>query len=136
MRKSLFDFSLFTLSLLILLGCAESFEERCQREAREYTEQHCPRMVDKSMRLDSMVYEQEPQGFAYYYSIIGEMDNEDLITPQVMAEYQEQMLEKLRQDINLKRYKEHGFTFSYRYFSGSTGENLLDVSFGPEDYGE
>ena len=47
-----------TLLLGALLGfCAchfESFDERCAREAREYTEKQCPRRMDQYTLMDSL----------------------------------------------------------------------------------
>ena len=50
-----------TLLLGTLLGvCAchfESFDERCAREAREYTEKQCPRRMDQYTLMDSLTYD-------------------------------------------------------------------------------
>ena len=42
MRKLLF----LLIVAMTAVGCTESFEDRCRREAKEYSERECPRMVD------------------------------------------------------------------------------------------
>jgi ADP-ribose pyrophosphatase YjhB (NUDIX family) len=125
------------ISLMWLIGlvsCTESFEERCRREAREYTEQQCPRLVDRYICLDSMTYEDAPQGFTYHHTVMGELDNDSLLTPEILSAFHETLLENIRNDINLKRCKDRGFTFTYRYTSASTGKLFTEASIGPEDY--
>ena len=132
--KSNLYFSLFALSLFTLVACTESFEDRCRREAREYTERQCPRLIDQYIIMDSMTYEDEPQGFTYHQTVQGELDNDSLLTPEAISTFQEELLARIRKDINLRRYKERGFTFTYRYTSASTGKLFTEVSFGPEEY--
>ncbi len=120
--------------LISLSSCTESFEDRCRREAREYTERQCPRLVDKCIVMDSMTYEDEPQGFTYHQTVQGELDDKELLTPDALSAFQEELLNRIRKDISLRRYKDRGFTFTYRYTSASTGDIFTEVSFGPEDY--
>ena len=37
---------------MLLTSCQESLEDRCAREAKEFTEKNCPRAVDKEIVLD------------------------------------------------------------------------------------
>ena len=122
------------IGLISLISCTESFEDRCRREAREYTARQCPRLVDTYIVLDSMVFDESPIGFSYYYTVQGDLDNPDLLTDELMAEFKEAVLASLRKDISLKNFKERGFVFSYHYFSASTGELFTEVSFKPEEY--
>ena len=132
--KSFFRYSLFTLSFFALVACTESFEDRCRREAREFTEKQCPRAVDKFILLDSMTFTEDPVGFAYHYRVSGELDNPDLLTDAQMEQFRQQLLKNVRTDISLKQYKEKGFTFGYYYTSASTGKPFTQAVFGPEDY--
>ena len=134
MRKSFLCFSLFTLSLLAFHACTESFEDRCRREAKEYTERMCPRVIAEYTMIDSMVFVEDPIGFTYYYNISGTLDDPELLTDDVIEEFRSELLRNLRQDISLKRYKERGLTFTYKYFSASTRKLFTEASFGPEDY--
>jgi len=117
-----------------LSSCTESFSDRCRREAKEYSERECPRMVEQFIRMDSMTYVEEPQGFTYYYSVVGELDNPELLTPEAIEAFRTQLLESIRNDLHMKRYKDKGFVLTYQYISDSTGKDFIKVSFGPEDY--
>ena len=132
--KSNLYFSLFTLSLFTLVACTESFEDRCRREAREYTERQCPRLVDKNICLDSMTYEEAPQGFVYHHTVMGELDNDSLLTPEALSQFRDKLVQQISNDISLKRCKDRGFTFTYRYTSASTGNLFTEAAIGPEDY--
>ena len=81
-----------------------------------------------------MVFDEDPIGFSYYYTVQGELDNPELLTDELMATYKETILASLRNDISLRTFKERGFVFSYRYFSASTGELFTEASFTPEEY--
>lgn len=119
---------------MIVSACTESFEDRCRREAREYTERMCPRTMTPGMTMDSMTFVSDPVGFNYCYTIDGDLDNPELLTEEVLTTFHEELLTNLRQDISLKRYKERDFTFTYTYFSRSTGEKVTEAVITPDMY--
>ena len=119
-----------------VVACTERFEDRCRREAKEYTEKQCPRLIDKDacIIMDSMTFATEPIGFTYHYHVQGQLDNPELLTPETMENFRENLLNNVRKDISLKTYKEKGFTFTYRYLSASTGDVFTESVITPEDY--
>ena len=42
---------------LVVTACQETLEERCEREAKEYTEKHCPTPIAKDIVMDSMTFD-------------------------------------------------------------------------------
>lgn len=138
MRKyiSTIPYVLFGLMALVAFAssCTESFEERCRRETREFNEKQCPRKLDEYVTIDSMAYVEQPQGFVYYYTLSDEGIKEGYMTDEIKEQFIDQMRQKVRSDINMKTYKEKGFTFTYIYRSRAQGTLLFDASFGPEDY--
>lgn len=135
MRKELFFFLSVVLVLLVTVAaCTESFSERCRREAKEFTLKQCPRLLSEAIILDSMVYTDEPEGFIYYHTVQGVLDNDSLLTEDRLQDFREQLLNGLRNDLNLRRYKERGFTFTYSYQSASKHALFTSATFGPEDY--
>ena len=136
MRHFLHLFPALLLMAALGVACTESFEHRCQREAREFTEKQCPRLIDKEacIVMDSMTFGTAPLGFTYYYHVQGKLDNPDLLSEETLLNFRENLLANVRQDISLKPYKEKGFTFTYRYLSGSTGHLFTEAVIGPEDY--
>lgn len=134
-HSNIVHYSLFLLfSALAVMGCTESFEDRCRREAREFTERQCPRLVDKYIIIDSMTYVAEPAGFTYHYRVQGELDNPEILTEEALNVFTSSLLDQVRKDISLKPYKERGFHFTYRYISSATGKLFTEAEFGPEDY--
>lgn len=127
-------FPIIAIGILFLSACTESFEDRCRREAREFTQKQCPRLVEEHIIMDSMTYVESPQGFIYHYRVTGALDNPELLTADALEPIVENMRQHLRQDLSLRAYKERGLTFTYRYLSTSTGEPFVNATFGPEDY--
>ena len=122
------------LALSLLTACTESFEDRCRREAREYTEKQCPRAIDPCTTLDSMTFSEQPVGFNYYYSVHGALDSDERMDSASIQDYHDMLRSNVRKDIGLKTYKDKGFTFSYHYVSASTRKLYFVASFGPDDY--
>ena len=81
-----------------------------------------------------MAFSAEPVGLVYYYTVLGDLDNEELLTPDVVEDFRTRLLNNIRNDINLRRDKEEGFTFTYHYTSEKTGKPFIEASFGPEEY--
>lgn len=134
MKRTLLFPMIVLASLWLLAACTESFEDRCRREAREYTERMCPRVIAEYTMIDSMVFVEQPIGFTYYYNVSGPLDDPELMTDEVIEEFRSELLRNLRRDINLKRYKERGLTFTYIYVSATTHEHLAEATLGPKDY--
>ena len=123
------------LAMSTLTSCRESFEERCQREAREHTEKYCPQVVDLYQTLDSMTYSQQPQGFTYHYSMSGLMDNDSIYQDEnALFEIKQTMLEGLKTSIPMRQYMERDMTFTYHYVSATTGQKYTTIVLTPEDY--
>ena len=126
--------ALVALAAVVAVSCTESFADRCRREAKEHTERECPRLEHQFVIMDSMTYNDEPQGFTYHYRLTGDFDQPELLTPEILSAFTEQMQQALRENLTLRAYKERDFTFTYRYLSDRTDSLVLEASFGPEDY--
>ena len=128
-----------TLLLGALLGfCAchfESFDERCAREAREYTEKQCPRRMDQYTLMDSLTYDGHSRTLNYNYTLEGFLDNDTVMSAQACESFKDVLRKNVVNSVDLKPYKEKGISFSYRYYSKATGKTRLQVRFTPEDYG-
>lgn len=126
------------ISLIIpflLSACAfENFDKRSEREAREFTEKQCPRKVDKFTTLDSMIYDIESKTLAYHYTLSGDLDNDTIFTPGIWNDFKTILQEELTNSVELKRYKEHNVSFSYRYYSEATHKLKYEVTFTTNDY--
>lgn len=120
---------------LLLSGCNfESFDKRCQREAKEYTEQQCPRRLDPCTVLDSMKYDINTRTLQYFYTLEGMLDSTNVLTDQVVAGFRKQLKDDIINSVQLRKYKEEGINFDYIYLSRSTGKTTLKLKFTPKDY--
>ena len=110
-----------TLLLGALLGfCAchfESFDERCAREAREYTEKQCPRRMDQYTLMDSLTYDDHSRTLNYYYTLEGVLDNDTVMNAQSCESLKDLLRKNVVNSVDLKSYKEKGISFSYYYYS-------------------
>ena len=57
--------------MMLLTACQESLEDRCAREAKEYTRKNCPAKMDNNSILDSLTFERETHTLHYYYRLTG-----------------------------------------------------------------
>ena len=97
-------FAYLILFSAFLFSCQESLEDRCMREAKEFTEKYCPSPIAKDIMQDSMVFDKSTHTLAYYYSLSGQLDNEELMND-MRDTYSEQLLTQVRNATSLKTYK-------------------------------
>ena len=120
--------------LLSLSACRNSLEDRAAQECKEYTEKKCPTPVVNDTRMDSMVFEPSTRTIHYYYSLVGNADNEQVINSK-KSELRKALSDALKADTGTKGYKDAGFNFRYTYRSGnSPSKVLLDEKYTEKDY--
>ena len=120
------------MSIILLTACQESLEDRCAREAKEFTEKNCPRAVDKEIILDSMTFEKQTHTISYLYTLTGTLDNPLRIDS---AKFRELLLIEVKNSTNLKLYKDAGYSFRYAYYSEKEkGTQLFEATFRQSDY--
>ena len=107
---------------MLLISCQESLEDRCAREAKEFTEKNCPRAVDKEIVLDSMTFEKATHTISYLYTLNGTLDDPQRIDS---THFRELLLMEVKNSTNLKLYKDEGYAFRYAYYSQSIPLRLL-----------
>ena len=128
MRKCLF----LIVAALLTTACQETLEQRCAREAREYSEKHCPAPIAKGVTIDSMRFDMATHTLTYSYSLQGVLDDTAVIrrndpTPQ--------MLQQLRNATSMKPYRDAGYNFRYTYYSTrNKGAKLFEATFQEKDY--
>lgn len=128
MRLTIFIIPVLTS---FFLSCQENFDKRLQREAHEFTENHCPQEPEPGSRLDSTTYNPQTHTYALWYSL--SLENENALrgnTPLLRR----QLIQQLREDVNYKAVKEHGVTFRYIYRSQQTGSLLYDTQIEADEY--
>ena len=120
MRKNLF----FVCLLCIFSSCHESLEERAEREAREYTQKHCPTPIVNFSRTDSVHFDRTTRTYTYFETFF-----EDLDDSTVVANIHDALLSTLTSDLRnnpkAKTEREAGFSFAYVVRSASQPEVIL-----------
>ena len=117
---------------ILLAACQESLEERCAREAKEYTQKNCPRHIDTEIVLDSMTFDKDSHTIGYYYTLQGSLDNPLRVDN---AQFSEALLLEVKNSTNLKLYKDAGYSFRYTYHSEKdSGTKLFEATFRENDY--
>ena len=117
---------------ILLVGCRESLEDRCAREAKEYTEKNCPMKMDKNVTLDSMSFERDTHTLHYYYTLTGDADNEKIVKE---LNGMQILKDNLKNSTAMKTYKENHYRFTYTYRSEKDPSHiLLEVTLTDEDY--
>ena len=120
--------------LFSLSACHKSLEDRAAQECKEYTEKKCPTPVVNDTRMDSMVFEPSTRTIHYYYSLVGNADNEQAVNVK-KSELRKALRDALKADTGTKGYKDAGFNFRYTYRSGkSPSKVLLDEQYTEKDY--
>ena len=123
---------LLLMGIMLLTACQESLEDRCAREAKEFTEKNCPRAVDKEIVLDSMTFEKATHTISYLYTLNGTLDDPQRIDS---THFRELLLMEVKNSTNLKLYKDEGYAFRYAYYSQkNNGTKLFEATFRESDY--
>lgn len=125
---------LWVLSAIMLLmtACQESLEDRCAREAQEYTRKNCPAKMDNNIILDSLTFERETHTVHYYYRLTGFADQDSVVKNLDAVNV---LKRELRNTTTLKLYKDNHYRFAYTYRSEKDPEKvLLDVLLTDKDY--
>ena len=126
---------LILLAGSLLCACGrKSLEEQMESEAKEFTLKQCPKIIDEYTTMDSVTFNSESHTSSYYYSIQGELDNPDSFLPSTQEYYRETMMQKVRDDLNLRKAKDAGISFAYHFISKQTGKELLGFTITPDDY--
>ncbi|MBQ9533766.1 MAG: hypothetical protein IJR71_07430 [Prevotella sp.] len=120
MRKNLFIASL----LCLFCSCHESLEERAEREAREFTEKHCPTPVVNFTRTDSVHFDRTTRTYTYFETFFDDIDDSTVVAA-IHDELHEKLTTALRNNPKAKTEREAGFSFAYVARSASHPDVIL-----------
>ena len=117
---------------LILSGCQESLEDRCERESKEYTAKQCPIRIDETTRLDSLTFERATHTIHYYYTLMGNADSEVVLQN---IDAVGALKNELKNTTTMKVYKDNKYRFAYTYHSAKDpNKTLIEITFTDKDY--
>ena len=116
----------------LFTACQESLEDRCAREAEEYTRKNCPAKMDNNSTLDSLTFERSTHTLHYHYRLTGFAD-QDSIAKSIDAV--NVLKRELKNTTTLKLYKDNHYRFAYTFRSEKNPDKILiDVVFTDKDY--
>lgn len=121
------------LTTLLVVACQENTQERFEREAKEYTQQHCPQNIAQDIRLDSVVYSTTANTTHYYYTLSGALEQQATNDSTAGEEQRKFLLNGVCNDVSTKLEKQAKVTFHYVY-RDTKGKALWDFVFKHEDY--
>ena len=117
---------------MVLAACQESLEDRCERDAKEYTRKQCPAVMDSNTILDSLTFERETHTIHYHYRLTGNADEEQALKKIDAVNILKQ---SLKNSTSVKTYKDNKYRFAYTYRSEKDPKKvLLEVVFTDKDY--
>ena len=117
---------------LLFVSCQESLEDRCAREAQEYTRKNCPIPMDSNTTLDSLTFERETHTLHYHYKLTGFADQDSIVKK---IDAVNVLKKELKNTTTLKLYKDNHYRFAYTFRSEKDPEKILiDVVFTDKDY--
>ena len=123
---------LFVLTALVFGACQESLEDKCEREAQEYTKRNCPSMVAPEIMLDSLTFERESHTIHYYYRLTGTSDRADAFKKDEATAL---LKNELKNTTSLQIYKDAGYNFTYTYRSEKDPKTIwMEMTFTAKDY--
>ena len=118
--------------MLLLCACQETLEQRCAREAREYSRKNCPAPIAKGVTIDSMSFDVATHTLIYSYTLDGIVDDSAVISK---SNPRDMMLQQLKNATAMKPYKDAGYNFRYIYYSTKDkGAKLFETTFQEKDY--
>ena len=125
-------YCIFALLCIVLASCQESLEDRCERDAREYTRKNCPAAIDETTIVDSLTFDRATHTIHYYYRLTGVADEENALKE---FDAVSTLRESLKNSTSVKTYKDNKYRFAYTYRSGKDPKKiLLEVVFTDKDY--
>lgn len=125
-------FVIFALFGLALSACQESLEDRCEREAKEYTRRSLPTKVDQFTMLDSLVFERDSHTLHFYYTLSGTADSLEVLE---RIDMKSMLRNELKNTTAYKLFKDNRYNFAYTYLSTKQpGKTLYELILTKEDY--
>jgi ADP-ribose pyrophosphatase YjhB (NUDIX family) len=120
------------LTACLLTACQESYEDRCAREAKEFTVKRCPLQINQNTVIDSMTFDKQSLTVSYYYTLSGPADNAMYIK---QFNPRETLFQEVKNSVSLKGVREHGYNIRYVYHSQAiAGMVLFETTYTSDDY--
>ena len=111
-------------TVLALMSCHENLEDRCVREAKEYTEKYCPTPVVNSTRTDSVTFDKATKTYQYFCSFVDELDNAEIVKRN-SQKLHSLLIKEIKDNTSIKKLKEANYNFAYIIHSSKNPNKVL-----------
>lgn len=112
------------LFIPMLSSCHESLEDRCAREAKEYTDKYCTTPVVNGTRTDSVTFQKDTKTYTYHCSFVGELDNAQIVA-QNRDKIHQLMVKEIKDNTSIKKLKDAKYNFAYIVHSDKEPQKIL-----------
>ena len=119
------------LAAIVFTSCQESLEDKCAKEAMEFTQKKCPSKIDENTEIDSMTFDKSTHTLAYWYKLTGKADNPILFE---RVNLRKSLVEQIKNSTSLQAYKDAGYSFRYVYRSQKENKIYFDATVTKKDY--
>lgn len=115
------------LTVFILTGCQESYQEKFLRLAQQENAT-CPRKLNETTVLDSTRYDANLNRIHYFYTLSGELDDAEHLKKNA-ALHKQKLQKAVFHLLETQEYLKHGTSFHIVFHSASSGQMLTEFIF-------
>ena len=119
------------IAAFLFSSCQESLEDKCAKEAADFTRKKCPSKIDENTEIDSMTFDKATHTLAYWYTLIGKADNPELFK---RVNLRKSLVEQIKNSTSMQAYKDAGYSFRYVYRSNKENKIYFDATIARKDY--
>ncbi len=124
-----------SLFLMVVCACQEDFATRLEKDTRGKTERDCPQRLDEVTTLDSIVFHNDGSAdYKLFFTL--DVDSAAAVAFGNIrnGELRSTLLQGVRNDIDLRKIKEHKLNIVYFFRVKDTGNDLGEIRFTAKDY--
>lgn len=119
---------------LSLTSCHRTtLEDQAENMANKYTERYCPTPVQDMQRTDSVTFDRKTHTLAFYFTLTDKADDPNNVD-KMKGMITKTLLDELKENTNLKVYKDAGYNFSYIFRSQKNKNVLYEKKFSKRNY--
>ena len=119
------------LAAITLVSCQQSLEDKCAKEAEDFTRKKCPSRIDEFIMIDSMTFDKTTHTLSYWYHVTGQADRSEVFNDPNMKKA---LVDKMKNSTTMQVYKDAGYNFRFVYRSEDSKTIYLDTTVGEKDY--
>ena len=120
-----------TMAALVCTSCQESLEDKCAKEAAEFTSKKCPSRIDENTQIDSMTFDKSTHTLAYWYHLTGKADNPEIFK---RVNLRKSLIEQIKNSTSMQAYKDAGYSFRDVYRAQKENKVYFDATVTKKDY--